>query len=55
MAAGRAPGQPMLFPKLTVALSWSMAVKPEPFTLAVLFWLEAPAPLATCCPLVALP
>src|SRR5882757_3085976 len=36
-------------------LSWSMAVKPEPTTLAVLFWLEAPAPVAACWVVVTFP
>lgn len=36
--------------KLTAMFSfdWSIAVKAEPFTWAVLFWFEAPEPVATC-------
>ncbi|SCF63745.1 hypothetical protein GA0115259_100445 [Streptomyces sp. MnatMP-M17] len=37
------------------SLDWSMVVKPAPITLAVLFWLDAPAPVATCCVVVELP
>lgn len=46
----RAPYHPQRFVKFTaiVSLDWSIAVKAEPTTLAVLFWLDAPAPVATC-------
>lgn len=39
----------------TVALDWSIAVRAEPFTWAVLLWLEAPEPVATCCEVDELP
>lgn len=32
----------------TLELAWWIAVKAEPLTCAVLFWLDAPEPVATC-------
>lgn len=41
--------------KFTTVFDWPMLVKPEPFTLAVLFWFEAPEPVATCWVVVEFP